>query len=151
VLDWDTPSALQELTRPQGSVLANRIVVLYRRYIGATTLRRQSSARISVNASQPRSRSCLCPLCDGSDHLGPYPDSLGEARRKILLNLVEAVFVSLEITKGHAIRPSSCCESEFEVIRSERVIVYCRVDGLCQQRFIAVQILGNTEPDAEEL
>jgi hypothetical protein len=47
------------------------------------------------------------------------------------------------------VRTYSCSESEFEIVRTESVILDCCVDDLIQQGLVAKEIFSDAQPYAE--
>ena len=105
------------------------------------------------------------------DHLIAHPRRLGKPRRKELLNAFEPIPIALKGAKADTVRPTLCqsqrsalnflkgrqiithssCKCELQVVGAEGVVVNSSTEDFVEQIGFPEKILGDAEPEPEQL
>ena len=82
----------------------------------------------------------LCLFDDSFDHLTPKSDSLGKSWGEVSLYGFESIAVGLEVTKGHALRPSLQTKSKFLSVAKDILV---SGGGNCSPGLLNVESIVN--------
>lgn len=91
-----------------------------------------------------------CILKDSLNHFIPNFRSVRKPRFKELLRTLEAIPVSLKVTKCNTLTPSPSSKRKLQIIGPERIVFDGYTDDFVEQSWLAEQVFCYTEPEPEE-